>query len=69
MQKCWDDEKTRRLQVREVVEGVTNAATNWHVLTPPSGTEHYEDFVEEESDEHGEFSLFRIAPSVFRPSV
>jgi len=71
IQKCWEGDNTRRPQIQEVVDGVTSAAANWHVLTPPSGTEYWEDTAEEESDElaHGEFSLFSIVPPVFRPSV
>ena len=63
IQKCWEGDKARRPQIQEVVDGVTSAAANWDVLTPPSGTEHWEDTAEEESDElaHGEFSLFSIA--------
>jgi hypothetical protein len=71
IQKCWDGKNTRRPQVQEVVDGVANAVDNWHVLAPPGAMEHWEDSVEEDSDElqHGEFSLFSIVPPVFRPSV
>ena len=57
MQKCWDGNPMRRPQIQEVVEGMGNAAANWHVVAPPSPVEYGEDSDEEESDElaHGEF--------------
>ena len=65
IQKCWDGDRTRRPQIHEVVVGVGSAAANWRTDMPPSGTEHSEDSVVEESDElmHGEFLLFPTAPS------
>jgi len=71
IQKCWDGERTRRPQIQEVVEGVADAAANWHVVIPPSVTKNREDTDEEESDGLGscEFSSFHILPPVFRPSV
>jgi len=55
IQKCWDDDRTRRPQIQEVVAGVGSAAANWHTEMPPGHTERPEDSVEE-SDElsHGE---------------
>ena len=35
IQKCWDDDRGRRPQIREVVAGVGRAATNWHTDMPP----------------------------------
>ena len=71
IEKCWDGERTRRPQIQEVVEGVADAAANWHVVTPPSVTKHGEDTDEEESDEleSCEFSPFHILPFGFRPSA
>jgi len=71
IQKCWDSERTRRSQIQEVVEGVADAAANWHVVAPPSITKHGEDTDEEESDEleSCEFSSFHILPPVFKPSA
>ena len=62
IQKCWDGDRNRRPGIQEVVVGVGNAAGNWHIVTPPSATEHSEDSAEEESDEldYGEFSLFPV---------
>ena len=71
IQKCWDSDKTRRPKIREVVTGVTDAAANWHELTPPSVMEPVEGTDGEDSDDlaQGEFLLFAIVPPVFRPSV
>ena len=71
IQKCWDSERTQRPQIREVVKGVADTATNWHVLTPPSVTKRREDIDQEGSDgpEPCEFSSFHILPPIFRPSV
>jgi len=33
VQKCLDDNKTQRPQIKEVVGGVASAADNWHVVT------------------------------------
>ena len=71
IQKCWDGEKTRRPQIQEVVEGVADAAADWHVLTPPSVVEHEEDTIEEQSKslEHSKLSFFSLVLLVHRPSV
>jgi len=71
IQKCWDNERTKRPQIQEVVGGVADSAANWHVLTPPSVTKRGEDIDQEGSDglEHCEFSSFHILPPILRPSV
>jgi len=71
IQKCWFGDKTRRPQIQEVVAGVGNAADNWHTDMPPSGAEHQEDTVQEDSDEleHGKFLLFSVGPPFLRPAV
>ena len=40
LQKCWDDERTRRPRIQEVVGSVGDAAANWHIDIPSSDTEH-----------------------------
>jgi hypothetical protein len=65
IQKCWDDEKTRRPQIQEVMATLGDSAANWHTNMPPSGTEHRADSIsEEDSDELKpcEFSSAPIAP-------
>ena len=71
IQRCWIGDKTRRPQIQEVVAGVGDAATNWHIDMPPSGKERREDAGEEVSEEleHGEFPLFPTVLFVFRPSM
>lgn len=71
IQKCWDGEKTRRPRIQEVVEGVADAAANWHVLAPPSVVKHEEDTIEKESKslEHSKFLSFSLVPLVHRPSM
>jgi len=71
IQKSWDGERMQRPRVQEIVEGVADAAANWHVVTPPSVTKDGEDAGDEEPDEleSCEFSSFHILPPVFRPSV
>ena len=71
IQKCWLGDKTRRPQIQEVMAGVGNAADKWHTDMPPSGAEHREEAVEEDSDEleHGKFSLFPVRLFFLRPSV
>ena len=69
IQKCWDGQKARRPKIQEVVDGVGNAAANWHGLIPPSTAVHVEDSYEEESEDelkHGEPLCFHIVPCVFR---
>ena len=36
IQKCWDDDRTRRPRIREVVANISDAAANWHTDMPPS---------------------------------
>ena len=63
IRKCWDDERTRRPQIQEVVAGVGSAAANWHTDMPPGGAEHQEEPVSEEPSndlKHNE-SLFLIS--------
>ncbi|KAF9644384.1 kinase-like protein [Thelephora ganbajun] len=68
IQKCWDGEKTRRPRVQEVVEGVGNAATNWHTDMPPSVIEQSEDSVaEEDSDELKHVGIFQSYKSEDTP--
>ena len=58
-------------QIQEVVARVGEAADNWHMDMPPGGVGNWEDAAEEDLDEleHGEFSLFPVRPSFFRPPV
>ena len=67
IQKCWDGEKTRRPKIEEVVDGVGDAAANWHALIPPSTAVHTRGSEEGVSDElKGSESLpFHIVLRVF----
>ena len=51
IQKCWDGDKTRRPQIKEVTGGITSAADSWDVITPASVMPKREmEAVEEESE-------------------
>lgn len=45
MQRCWDNDKTRRPLIKEVTDTIRKVALNWHTDMPPSGTEQLEDLV------------------------
>ena len=56
MEKCWRGDKARRPRIQAVVEGVGDAAANWHTEMPPGGTEHQEEKDSGELDQ-SEFRL------------
>ena len=61
MEKCWRGDKTRRPRIQEVMEGVGDAAADWHTEMPPGGTGQQEDSgIGEDSDELDR-SKFRLS--------
>ena len=61
MEKCWRGDKTQRPRIEEVVEGVGDAAANWHAEIPPGGTGQQEDSGIEDDSDGLDRSKFRLS--------
>lgn len=69
MQRCWDNDKTRRPLIKEVIDAIRKAALNWHTDMPPSGTEQLEDLVLREAFDELRRGVFTLLPILCHPSL
>ena len=60
---CWNDKIEGRPQIQEVVNGIDDAAANWHTDMPPSGTGQRKDSAEEDPDDFRRCEFLLLAAS------